>query len=450
MGSVSPTTAASSDSTAENSADAIVIGAGVIGASIALELARSGRSVIVVDKGPAVGAGSTSSSSAIIRFSYSTADSVITAWESAWLWRSWEAHLGGADPDGLARFVETGMLILNTPGDATVRIARLWDELGIAYESLDSEALQRRLPGLDIGSFFPPKPIDDPSFADDATTTLTAIFEPESGFVDDPMLAARNLAFAARRHGAQFRFHAEVVSVDRTTDGERVAGVTLADGRVLRAPIVVNVAGPHSPRLNAMAGIDGTMRVHNRALRQEVFTVEAPNGLRLDDHMPAMADLDIGQYVKPQPGGTWLVGGTEPECDELEWIDDPDSFVDHPTLPRWETAMLRVARRAPNFGVPNRPVGLAALYDVSDDWMPIYDKTDLPGFFMACGTSGNQFKNAPLVGQFLVAIIEAAQNGIDHDRDPVQFRGTRTGRTINLGAFSRLRDLATTSGSVMG
>ncbi|MEI8241056.1 MAG: FAD-dependent oxidoreductase, partial [Actinomycetota bacterium] len=58
-------------------ADAVVIGAGVIGSSVALELARGGRKVIVVDKGPSAGAGSTSSSSAIIRFCYSTPDAVL-------------------------------------------------------------------------------------------------------------------------------------------------------------------------------------------------------------------------------------------------------------------------------------------------------------------------------------------------------------------------------------
>ena len=70
-----------------DSADAIVIGAGVIGAAVALELARSGRDVVCVDKGPAPGAGSTSASSSIIRFSYSTIDAVLTAWESAACWR---------------------------------------------------------------------------------------------------------------------------------------------------------------------------------------------------------------------------------------------------------------------------------------------------------------------------------------------------------------------------
>ena len=66
--------------------------------------------------------------------------------------------------------------------------------------------------------------------------------------------------------------------------------------------------------------------------------------------------------------------------------------------------MLRLARRLPEFGVPPKPVGLAALYDASDDWVPIYDRSSLAGFFMACGTSGNQFKNAPLAGQFMRAL----------------------------------------------
>jgi glycine/D-amino acid oxidase-like deaminating enzyme len=145
-----------------------------------------------------------------------------------------------------------------------------------------------------------------------------------------------------------------------------------------------------------------------------------------------------------------MVGGTEPECDELEWVDDPDTFDPFPSVDRWETSMLRLAHRVPAFGIPHRPVGLAAMYDVADDWVPIYDKSDLPGFYMACGTSGNQFKNAPLAGMFLRAIIDADAAGLDHDRQPVQFVGPRSGRTIDLGAFSRNRDKALTSGTVMG
>jgi glycine/D-amino acid oxidase-like deaminating enzyme len=426
----------------------VVIGAGVIGSAVALELARSGRTVTCVDKGPAAGAGSTSASSSIIRFSYSTIDAVLTAWEAASRWMAWSDHLGGEDPDGMAKFIRTGNLIFCTPGYDGSSIMELWDDIGIPYERLDTRQLREHFPGLDIGCYWPPKRVDDPAFVEEAKSELTAFYNRDSGFIDDPMLAARNLATAARWHGAQFRFREAVVGISRA--GDRVTGVTLASGDTISAPVVVNVGGPHSGVINRMAGVAAEMRIGHRPLRQEVYTVTAPAGFGLDDGGPVVADLDIGQYFRPQAGGTLLVGGTEPACDVLEWVDDPDVFREHPTVEIWETAMLRLARRLPDFGVPSRPVGLAALYDASDDWVPIYDKSSLGGFFMACGTSGNQFKNAPMAGQFIRALVDASDAGVDHDLEPVQFVGPLTGRTINLGAFSRLREPSATSGTVMG
>jgi sarcosine oxidase subunit beta len=214
--------------------------------------------------------------------------------------------------------------------------------------------------------------------------------------------------------------------------------------------VVVNVGGPHSAHLNELAGVTADMRITTRPLRQEVFAVPAPAGMLLADGAPFVADLDLGQYFRPQEGGTILVGATEAACDDLEWIDDADVFDEVASVEGWERATLRLARRVPALGIPNRPVGLAALYDVSDDWVPIYDRSSLDGFFMACGTSGNQFKNAPMAGQFLRALVDAAAAGIDHDADPVQFTGALTGRTIDLGAFSRRRAPSATSGTVMG
>lgn len=431
-----------------SSVDAVVIGAGVIGSSVALELARCGRSVLVIDKGPGVGAGSTSASSSIIRYSYSTRDSILTAWEAAHMWFDWAAHLGGVDPDGMARFIECPNLIFQTTGYDGLAILPWWDRFGIEYELLDAAALRERFPQLDTGKYYPPKRVDDPAFAGDPDGDLTAIYIARCGFVDDPMLAAKNLAHAARQHGAAFRFRSEVVSIDRS--GGAVAGVTLASGESILAPVVVNVAGPHSGIVNRMAGVTGDMTVGHRPLRQEVFAAPAPIGLRLEDGAPFVSDLDVGQYFRPHPGGMMLIGGAEPECDELHWVDDPDSNSEFPTVEIWETYMMRFARRVPDFGVPTSPTGLAALYDASDDWVPIYDRSNLHGFFMACGTSGNQFKNAPLAGQFMRAIVDATMAGHDHDADPVQFTGAVTGEQIDLGAFSRRRERAVTSGTVMG
>lgn len=431
-------------------ADAVVIGAGVIGSSVALELARAGKSVVVVDKGPGAGMGSTSSSSSIIRYSYSTRDSILTAWEAAQMWFDWAGHLGHVDPDGLARFIECPNLIFQTTGYDGTSILPSWDEFGIEYEVLDAAELRERFPMFDTGKYYPPKRIDDPAFADDPVGELTAIYNKRCGFMDDPALCAKNLAYAARQHGAEFRFRAEVVSIDRTADGGAVAGVTLASGESIEAPVVINVGGPHSGIINRLAGVTEDMTIAHRPLRQEVFAAPVPPGMRLEDGIPFVSDLDVGQYFRPQPGGMMMIGGAEPECDELHWVDDPDTNSEFPTVEVWETYMMRFARRVPEFGVPNQPTGLAALYDASEDWVPIYDRSSLHGYFMACGTSGNQFKNAPIAGQYLRDIVEATMSGHDHDADPVQFRGAFTGELINLGAFSRKREKSETSGTVMG
>ena len=163
-----------------------------------------------------------------------------------------------------------------------------------------------------------------------------------------------------------------------------------------------------------------------------------------------VADLDLGYYVRPQRGGTLLVGGVEPACDPLEWVDDPDEVAPTPTVECFEAQVWRLARRLPELAVPHRPAGLAGVYDVTPDWVPIYDRTSLDGFYVAIGTSGNQFKNAPLVGQIVRDLVDACEAGHDHDSDPISTWCNRIERTLNLGAFSRLRSESATTGTVLG
>ena len=428
--------------------DVVVIGAGVIGGAVALELAKAGRSVVIVDKGSAAGAGSTSASSAIIRFSYSTHDAVLMAWESASIWENWADYLGAIDPDGMAKFIRTGYLVYRTAGYDGESVRVIWDDLKIPYEILSADQLREKFPALDANSYWPPKRIDDPAFGDDAVGELSGLYDPLSGFMDDPMLAAHNLINAAKVLGAQTRFKEEVVSIDK--HGSQVTGVTLASGERIEAAIVVNAAGPHASKINKIAGVLDEMNIRHRPLRQEVYVAPAPSGFKLEDNVPVVADLDTGIYFRPHLGGTINLGGTEPACDDLHWIDDADDWREETTVEIWETMMLRLARRMPDFGVPVSPSGIGALYDATDDWVPIYDRSSLDGFYMACGTSGNQFKNAPMAATFIRLIIEAAEAGRNHDDDPISYIGPRSGRAINIGAFSRLREVQNTSGTVMG
>jgi sarcosine oxidase subunit beta len=434
--------------TVGKSTDVVVIGAGVIGAATTFELARRGRSVVCVDAGSAVGAGSTSSSSAIIRFHYSTWDGVLAAWESAAIWDDFGGYLGLADDVPVARFVPTGCLVLDTPNSNRDTVLPLLVGVGVPYEEWTADDLRRRLPSLDIGDYWPPRRVDDPSFAAEAHGELGGYYTPTAGFIDDPMLAANNFMNAAQRNGATLRLNSRVCEIHQR--GGRVVGVALTSGERIDADVVVNVAGPASSAVNRLAGVADEMRIGHRPLRQEVSVAKSPPGFGLDDGGTIVTDMNIGTYFRPHCACTLLVGGTEAECDELQWVEDPWTYNELPTVEGFETNMWRAARRLPSLGIPNRPVGLAALYDASDDWVPIYDCSGLEGYYMACGTSGNQFKNAPLAGEFIAELIEAAERGVKHDIDPVQIVGRRTGLTINLASFSRLRDKTQTSGTVMG
>ncbi len=419
------------------SADVVVVGAGVMGCSAALELARRGRTVIVVDKAGGPGLGSTGASSAIVRFEYPTRDAVATAWESKHYWANWPEHVRSGDEAQLATFVRTGYALLDVPILPRDRVIALFDEVGVPYEQWDADTLQARIPGIDTGRYWPPRRVDDAAFADDATERLGAIYTPDGGYISDPQLATQNLAFAGQRAGVEFLFNQNVTGVEE--QGGRVVGVRLADGTHVYAPVLVNAAGPWSTSLNRLAGVGAEFSVGVRPMRQEVHQVAAPRSRDGAELAIVVADLDLGIYWRTAPGGFLLVGGTEPECDPLEWVDDPDAASPRATAERFRVQVTRLARRLPELGVPDRPTGVAGVYDVSDDWAPIYDRADLDGYYVAMGTSGNQFKNAPLAGRFIATLVDGVEAGHDHDVDPLRYECDYTGHVINLGEFSRKR-----------
>ncbi|MEZ5826385.1 MAG: FAD-dependent oxidoreductase [Geminicoccaceae bacterium] len=218
---------------------------------------------------------------------------------------------------------------------------------------------------------------------------------------------------------------------------DRVAGVVLADGSHIEAPVVINVTGPHSARINAMAGVDGDMTITTRPLRQEVVHLASPGGYDFEHEGPVVSDSDIAVYCRPETGNHILVGSEDPPCDKQEEVD-PDDF-DRSIGQQGVTQAFRYAQRVPGIEVPNRPRGVVDLYDVTEDWGPIYDRSSLDGFYMAIGTSGNQFKNAPVVGKMMTALVDYCEGGGDHDSEPLSFRLAHLDHTLDLASFSRRR-----------
>ena len=431
--------------------DALVVGAGVIGASIAFGLAKAGRRVTVVDKLPAAGYGSTSSSAAVIRTYYSTLPSTRLAWESLHHWRDYENFLGVTDERGMVAYSETGSLFLRTDAeDGLESLLTHQDALGIPWEAWDDAQLTENMAWLDRTGYGPPRRHDDPDFGEPSGKRITrALYFPDSGYVSDPQLAAHNFQAAAEAHGARFRFNTAVEEF--LVDGGRAAGVRLEGGEVVNAPVVVNAGGPWSSGLNRLAGVADGMKVSNRPLRQEVCHVPLPKSIPPKDEggVALIADADIGNYARPDVGDKLMIGSMEPACDPVVWEDDPDGF-NRSHSEQWTAQVYRQALRMPDLQIPGQATGVVDLYDVSSDWMPIYDKSDMPGFYMACGTSGNQFKNAPVVGQLMAGLIDWCEGGHDHDEDPYCFPCRYTGGEIDISAFSRRREIAATTGNVIG
>jgi sarcosine oxidase subunit beta len=212
---------------------------------------------------------------------------------------------------------------------------------------------------------------------------------------------------------------------------------------------VVNASGPHSFKINRMAGVEEGMRIKTRALKREVCHVPSPTGLDFNSLGTMFSDGDTGSYARPEVGNNVLVGSLDPKCDVQEFVD-PDDY-DQSFTGQWKTQMMRKAQRIPDLPIPQQRQGVVDLYDVSDDWLPIYDTSDLPGFYMAVGTSGSQFKNAPVVGKLMAELIAKVEAGHDHDNDPVRLYFKYTRHTCNIGFFSRLRELSQESSySVLG
>jgi sarcosine oxidase subunit beta len=405
--------------------DAIIIGAGIIGCCIAFELSKRGHKTLNVDMLHGAGYGSTAGSCAIIRLHYSTPDGVAMAREG--------------DETGVVTYIDTGCLVTKTERNKYLKhVMASLDDLDVEYYDLTPSEVKERYPFLDIRQFGPPKTADDEGFGEPTGDSIVgAVYIPDTGYISDPQQSVHNVQRAAEAKGAAFRFNSEVTDIRK--EGERVAGITLKDGTCIDAPIVVNVAGPHSYVINQMAGVDKTMNIHTKALRQEVCHVPAPEGLDYAKAGMLLSDGDIGCYSRPEVGNHILIGSEDPDCDTLEWVD-PDAF-NRDFSDQWKTQAMREGQRVKGLRIPNQMQGVIDLYDCSDDWIPIYDKSDLSGFYMAVGTSGNQYKNAPVAGVLMAELIEKVEAGHDHDADPVQFTMKYTQRTCNIGFYSRLREI---------
>ncbi|HSM31836.1 MAG TPA: FAD-dependent oxidoreductase, partial [Woeseiaceae bacterium] len=350
--------------------DVVIAGAGIIGLSIAWQLARrSALRIAVIEKGAAVGEGSTGASSAICRVRYSNDEMLLLARDGIQAYRHWAAFTGLADP--AAKFQQDGVLWM--PGSdrewADLEHGRM-QRFGVASEVLDDDDIAERFPALSPCTLAPDLATGE---AHDCVGGSRNLFETEGGHVD-PTAAARDLVEACRHAGVDVRFRRRVVGVG--VSGGRVERVSLDSGDELATPLLINAAGPWCDRVSRAAGLALPWTLV--PTRIQVMYRDRPEDL--EGHIPVTADLAGGIYFRTQNNGRQLVIGSVREEDEREAVTDPDDFRTE-TDAHFEAVNLHVLHhRLPGLRSSGRVRGYCGLYTTNlEDVHPVLGPTEIEG-----------------------------------------------------------------------
>lgn len=349
-------------------ADAIIIGAGIQGASLALHLAERGVRPVILERDTAA-SGATGRSSGLVRMHYDVETDARLAFYSYQYFRDWAERIGGD-----CGFVRTGFVLLGRAGEAAAVGANvsMLRSIGVRTETIDASMLDQVFPGLVTGD------------------GEIAAWEPDSGYAD-PTSATAGLLQAALRGGARLIQRATVTRVRVAAD--RVVGVDTPRGS-WDAPIVIDAAGAWAGRVAAMVGVELPLKVW----RHDVAYVTRPMQMR--SH-PVLIDFANAMYIRPEGASLTLIGLE----DGNELGSSPDRPTDAAAAEFPERAAERICRRLPAFEVAGFQSAHSGQDGLTPDEHPIIGPAGPEGFFLDCGFSGTGFKTAPAVGRCLAELI---------------------------------------------
>ena len=355
-------------------ADIIIIGGGVMGASIAYHLAKQHDGRVVLLERHALCNGTSGRSGAIVRQHYSNDFTIRMAKTSLEVFQHFHDLVGGD-----CGFLTTGLLVMvdEQGADALRANVAMQQEQGIETKLISPAEIAAVAPG----------------YAGEGAAL--ACYEAATG-VADPMATTYCFATRARDYGASIR---EGVAVTRilTSDG-RVTGVQTSQGD-LHAPVVVIAANAWSVALAQATGI----ALPIMATRHPMVVLRRPHDFGGRQGLHAVG-LDLARhiYLRPDLGGITLVGAT----DNVLTPSDPDHYAQG--LSEEEiahfSAMAGGSIPALARAVPRG--NWAGIYDDTPDYHPILDRlAAYDGLYCAAGFSGHGFKLSPIVGQWMAQFI---------------------------------------------
>jgi sarcosine oxidase, subunit beta len=367
-------------------ADAVVIGGGIIGASVAHFLTKLGHGQVALLEKSRICGGSTQYSAAHVRQHYSNEVAIRLAVRAAEMFANAEERLGGP-----AGFVQHGYMVIapEEQEHAIRQVVPVQRRFGVETEILTAEEVQHRWPELDVEG------------------VALACFEHASGYAD-PVQTTNSLVRSAENEGLSV--HEGCEALDIQTKNGRVGGVVTGEGTIA-TPVVVNACGPWGDRIGRLVGIDYSLTFS----REHEAIFEAPGGV---GEIPVMSDATQRLYFRRYGDGKVLVGEGWPKQKEPADPDDYDEGTDAHHVGRMVPRLLRrLPALAPTLGAPDYGgtfvTGYSGVYDITEDWYPIVGEEEIDGFYSAFGGSGHCFKLGPALGESLAHVIAGAEPPID-------------------------------------
>jgi sarcosine oxidase subunit beta len=351
-------------------ADAVVIGAGVMGASVAFHLAQAGVGKVVVVEKRFLAAGATGKSSGLVRMHYDNEPESRLARISFDYFRNWSEVVGGA-----CDFRRTGFLriVPRELADNLRANVAMQQRIGIKTQVISAEEAIEMMPSLRADDFD------------------IAAYEPDSGYADPTSTTAAFMG-RAREMGARLLQDATVTGIGIQADH---LSEVVTDGGTIATPVVVNAAGAWAAHIGAMVGVELPIE----GWRHQVIYLQRPP--KLAESHPAIIDDIASQYFRPETGQLTLLGledandvGVDPET-YRESVDD--CFV--------PMAGERITQRIPAMGDAGVVRGQAGCDGLTPDQHAILDQVGPEGFYVVAGHSGTGFKIAPAVGACMAELI---------------------------------------------
>lgn len=351
-------------------ADFVILGAGVMGTSIAFQLAkrRAGR-IVILDKDH-VGRGGSGRSSALIRMHYTFPPEVEMALVSLRIFQNWR-EMVGAPGD----FRQTGFVRIVHPHE-TPRLkvnVEMQQKLGANVELIDRHQLAEMEPDWNVDEI------------------ELAAYEPDSGYGDGAGVAGDFLT-AAREMGTLYFSRTQATSI--LLEKGRVTGVVTDHGTVL-SPMVIVAMGPWARPLLRQAGYDVPIECE---YHQVAILRNAPE---MKGGGCACIDSATATYFRSDAHDKFLVGdfyGTRPV--------DPDNFPQRASDESLEEIIERACRRVPKLAGAEMMRGVTGVYDSTPDSRPLLGEIPgRPGLHVCAGFSGMGFKISPAIGVVMSELV---------------------------------------------